>query len=190
MSYLRAVILHSYSVKRKRANYHSATLRSNAELHQYQPIPASGWFWGQGIQEIVCHHVHYYLFPGDIFKGTAGFQGLLFHWCPLDSCLPHETVHDRETILCLCCGWDRWPLSVWNTQLMFPHALRNKGIMDMGSNWIVCFSKADNFFFLFSKSCFLLSFWKASLQTCLKTKPSHYTDVNFLPSGLTLLTTT
>lgn len=107
----KAVVLHNHSVERKRPNNHSSKLRCNAELHQYWPIVAYGWLWGQGIQEIVYHHIHYYLSPGDIFEGMAGFQGLLLlkiktHiGVPLIHVYPMRlSVTERPSFVCAAVG--------------------------------------------------------------------------------------
>lgn len=68
--------------------------------------------------------------------------------------------------------------------------LRNKGIMETDFNRIACFSKADIYIYMyiiniiiFSKSYFHLCSWKASLQSCLKTKSSCAIDVSSQTSG-------
>lgn len=92
-------------LREEKKHNHSSKLRCNAELHQYQPVPASGWLWGQGIQEIVYHHMHYYLFPGDIYKAWLDFKGhcsigvLLIHVYPM-----RLSVTESPSFVCAAVG--------------------------------------------------------------------------------------
>jgi len=88
MSYLRAVILHSYSVKRKRANSHSSKLRCNGELLSTGLFPLLGGFVGKGykrlciIIRIITYSQETYLKAWLDFKGCYSVVVLLIHVYP------------------------------------------------------------------------------------------------------------